>query len=65
MTTNVRNEKNENNLIWIAIDEDTYPSTILGIYGTYDEASATNGRVVGWDIINNEEVNYTTDAEEA
>lgn len=56
-------------LIWIVIDEATFPSTIVGVYPSYREAmelfdSIPTGeeeetRIVGWDIIHNREVNYT------
>jgi len=56
------------NLIWIVIDEDTFPSTILGVYPTFEEAvsvSIDSGtRIVAWNIINNMEVNFRTDAKE-
>lgn len=75
MTTSDLNKKNENdNLIWILIDHDTYPSTIQGVYSSYNEVlsnmddeikdGVTPGvEIVCWDIINNMEVDYTkTDA---
>lgn len=66
-----KSKEKHNGLIWIVTLEDTYPSSILGVYPSYDAAYESVSEIQhmeylirGWDIVSNMEVDDTDNDEE-